>query len=284
MTIEINTSLLKQWPLPGLVSDGDKETRGHVFIIAGSPEIPGAAVLAAVAALHAGAGKLTLATAASVAPWVAQSMPEARVIPLPEHVDTEDAVKWLPEGVDAVLIGPGMLENEQLQSIVKAAFACYEKQPFILDAAAMQAVTTLPHTQEVLLTPHAGEMATLYGCEKSHVLKHSQTVALQAAEKWQVAVALKGAETYLALPDQRHWRHRGGDIGLATSGSGDVLAGVIVGLLAQGAPIEQAAAWGVALHALAGEAAAQDIGNTTGYLARNLSRYIPRIRAQLSIQ
>jgi hydroxyethylthiazole kinase-like uncharacterized protein yjeF len=283
MAIEIDATLLKQWPLPALVSDGDKETRGHVLIIAGSSEIPGAAVLAGVAALHAGAGKLTLATVASIAPLVAQSVPEARVIELPEHSNDQRATTdWLPKGVDAILIGPGMQDDENLAAIVQAAFTCYASQTFILDAAAMRLAIELRPAQKVLVTPHAGEMAALLDCEKSYVLKHAHKVALQAAEKWQIAVALKGAETYLALQDQRLWLHRGGDIGLATSGSGDVLAGLMIGLLAQGAAIEQAAAWGIALHALAGKAAAREIGYSTGYLARELSRHVPRIRAELS--
>jgi NAD(P)H-hydrate repair Nnr-like enzyme with NAD(P)H-hydrate dehydratase domain len=94
-------------------------------------------------------------------------------------------------------------------------------------------------------------------------------------------VALKGAETWIATPQGRCWRHAGGNVGLATSGSGDVLAGLIAGLLARGAPPEQAAAWGIALHARAGRRLCERLG-PLGLLARELAAEVPALMHALS--
>jgi NAD(P)H-hydrate repair Nnr-like enzyme with NAD(P)H-hydrate dehydratase domain len=103
---------------------------------------------------------------------------------------------------------------------------------------------------------------------------------LQAARNWNAVVALKGATTFIASPRGQVWRHSGGQPGLATSGSGDVLAGVIAGLAAQGAPLEQAGAWGVVLHAMAGARLARKLG-PLGYLARELAGEIPALMKAL---
>ena len=283
MATEITNALLTQWALPIPGHDGDKEERGHVMIIAGSSEIPGAAVLASVAALRSGAGKLTVVTAPSIAPQVGQSLPEARVMRLPALIEANESdASWLPQSVDAVLIGPGMQDEDSVIAIVKTVVTHYPDKPIILDAIAMETVKHIALPKTILITPHAGEMAGLRNCDKHYVTENAEAVALQAASQWQIAVALKGPQTFIALPDRQVWIHRGGNVGLATSGSGDVMAGLIVGLLAQGAALEQAAAWGVALHALAGEAAAKDIGNMTGYLASELAYYVPRLRATLA--
>jgi hypothetical protein len=105
----------------------------------------------------------------------------------------------------------------------------------------------------VLLTPHAGEMAHLTGQSKADLQADPAGAERQAAASWNAVVALKGALTCIATPDGRCWQHQGGNIGLAVSGSGDTLAGMVAGLAARGAPLEQAAAWGVALPARAGD-------------------------------
>jgi NAD(P)H-hydrate repair Nnr-like enzyme with NAD(P)H-hydrate dehydratase domain len=156
----------------------------------------------------------------------------------------------------------------------------------LLDAAAMDVVclpseTVLPFKRNVGMTPHAGEMAHLSGEEKENVQSDPGERALIAAKKWGAAVALKGACTWLATPDGRLWRHSRGNPGLATSGSGDVLAGLVAGLLARGAPVEQALAWGVALHARAGERLAARIG-PLGFLARELPAEVPSLMATLT--
>ncbi|MNN40053.1 ADP-dependent (S)-NAD(P)H-hydrate dehydratase [compost metagenome] len=154
----------------------------------------------------------------------------------------------------------------------------------ILDARAMQVVRKPAHfrfDQPVLLTPHAGELAQLMGLSKDAVLADPHACATDAARRWNAIVALKGALTVIAMPDGTTWTHAGGNIGLAISGSGDTLAGIITGLAARGAPLEQACAWGIALHALAGEQLALRFG-ILGYLAREIPAEIPALLRNLA--
>lgn len=279
----INPQALRDWPLPAHAGDGDKEDRGSTLVIAGSREMAGAAILASTAALRAGAGKLMIATAASLARTLSVQMPEARVIALAETLDggfaTEGAARLVPFAAraDAVLIGPGMLDEPASRAFVRALLPALVplQTSVILDAMAMSVVIGQPRFERpVLLTPHAGEMAHLTGIAKEDVLADPLQAALEAAVLWNAVVALKGACTVMATPDGRWWRHEGGNLGLATSGSGDTLAGIITGLAARGASLEQACAWGVALHAAAGVRLAERFG-TLGYLAREISPEVP---------
>jgi hydroxyethylthiazole kinase-like uncharacterized protein yjeF len=298
----LDNNVLRGWPLPMPSTDGDKEERGRVLVIAGSREMPGAVILAATAALRAGAGKLTIATGASVAQLVALAIPESRVIELPETVTggiaptAVDALGPLVTRFDAVLIGPGMLDESATCAFVMALLPKLHDTKLVLDACAMnvvrrqlQAVDANHHSQQkyvasfttpVVLTPHAGEMAHLTASDKDTVLANPSDAACGAARRWNALVALKGATTFIAAPAGQVWRHEGGNVGLATSGSGDALAGIIAGLAARGAPLEQACAWGVALHARAGERLAERFG-PLGYLARELADEVPAVMHSL---
>jgi NAD(P)H-hydrate repair Nnr-like enzyme with NAD(P)H-hydrate dehydratase domain len=132
----------------------------------------------------------------------------------------------------------------------------------------------------VVLTPHAGEMAHLTGALKEDLQEAPQSCACRHAAAWHAVLALKGATTCVAAPDGRCWTHRSQAPGLGTSGSGDVLAGLIAGLAARGCPPEQAAVWGVALHARAGAALAARQG-TLGFLARELPAEVPALMDRL---
>lgn len=273
---ELDTQALRAWPLPPLAHDADKEVRGRIVVVAGSREIPGAAVLAGTAALRVGAGKLLIATASSVAPALALRMPEARVIALPETpqggfaIDGVELLRRSLEAADAVVIGPGMMQDEAACRFVQALLPALADCTVVLDALAMDVVLQQGRFETpVLLTPHAGEMAHLTGQSKEAVQSDPQRAALAAAQRWNAVVALKGATTWIAGPDGALWRHQGGNSGLATSGSGDTLAGAIGGLAARGASLAQAAGWGVLLHARAGERLAQRLG-PVGFLAREL--------------
>jgi ADP-dependent NAD(P)H-hydrate dehydratase len=283
----LDERLLRGWPLPPVAHDADKEDRGRVLVIAGSREIPGAAALAALAALRSGAGKLVVATAASVAPWLAQALPEARVIALPETdagafaLDGLELVAESARTAGAALIGPGLMDADGTCRFVTALLPQLAHAPVVLDALAMDVAREGGHFgQPVLLTPHAGEMAHLTGQAKEQVVADAEAAALDAARRWNATVALKGATTLIAMARGDGWRHAGGDPGLATSGSGDVLAGAIVGLAAQQVPLAQAAAWGVVLHALAGATLARRFG-AIGYLARELPAEIPPLVSRL---
>jgi ADP-dependent NAD(P)H-hydrate dehydratase len=288
MSGDITARTLREWRLPMPAADADKEVRGHVLIVAGSREIPGAVLLAATAALRAGAGKLSIATAASVAPQIGIMVPEARVIGLAETAEggllAGDVASLLEtcRKASAVLIGPGMQDEAASAALVRVLLPHCADAALILDAGAMcLARDGWRFDSPVLLTPHAGELANLTGADKDHINAGQEQAARQAAQTWQATVALKGALTVIATPAGEQWRHQGGNTGLAISGSGDVLAGLIAGLAARGATLEQAAAWGVALHAMAGEQLSLRHG-PLGYLAREISAEVPALLRALA--
>lgn len=289
--VSLDAAALRGWPLPMPCEDGDKETRGHVLVLGGSREMPGAVILAASAALRAGAGKLTIATGASVAQLVALAIPEARVIGLSETPEggftgtAVDALDPLADKVSAVLIGPGMQDETASAALVRALLGRLDGVSVVLDACAMGIILNpdvaaeagqFRFTQPVIVTPHAGEMAHLSGAAKEGIGAAPALHAATAAQRWNAVVALKGARTIIAAPDGGMWQHDGGNIGLASSGSGDVLAGIIAGLAARGAGLAQAACWGVALHAQSGARLAARRGSL-GYLARELPDDIPAL-------
>lgn len=274
--IELTPAMLAQWPLPLSQADGDKESRGQVLVIAGSREMPGAAMLAASSALRAGAGKLVIAAPASVAAGIALNVPEARVIAMPEtKAGGFDArgvalLDAFARTVGAVLMGPGMIDAQSCVAFVRCALPLFASVTMVLDALAMEVVCDGGAlAQPVLLTPHAGEMAHLRSHGKEQVVQDPVRVAQEAAADWHAVVMLKGACTCIAAPDGRLWRHYAQIPGLGTSGSGDVLAGLAAGFAARGAPPEQAGAWAVALHARIGDVLARRLG-VVGYLAREL--------------
>jgi hydroxyethylthiazole kinase-like uncharacterized protein yjeF len=296
----LNPEVLRNWPLPMPSDDGDKEERGRILVIGGSCEMPGAVILAANAALRAGAGKLAIATGESVAQLVALAIPESRVIGLPETSRGGLAPQGVTrlesviEATDAIVIGPGTQDESVIADFVHALLPLLGGQRLVLDAGALHALPgstmeqeashalTVPNAAmtavdiQALVTPHAGEMAHMLDVSKEQVLADPAAAARVAARRWGVMVVLKGATTVIAAPNGQSWRHEGGNIGLAVSGSGDVLAGVIGGLAARGAPLEQAGAWGVTLHAKAGDALAERHGQL-GYLASEIAAEIPKL-------
>lgn len=284
----VDDALLAGWPLPAPAGDGDKESRGRVLVVAGSREMPGAALLAATAALRAGAGKLAIATPASVAQAIAMAMPEARVLSLPESDQggalpaSAELIAALADQTCALLVGPGMQDRDATVDLVAALLPRFRHVPVVLDALAMDAVPRLqPFTQPVVLTPHAGEMAHLTGHDKEALLDTPDHAAARHAGHWGGVVVLKGATTCISDGGRCEWLHEAQVPGLGTSGSGDVLAGVLAGLLARGASPAQAAVWAVALHARAGQRLADRQGEI-GYLARELAREVPALLQALA--
>jgi len=278
----LTEAVLAGWPLPALGAEADKEARGHVLVVAGSHEIPGAALLAAVAALRAGAGKLGIAAPERVAQGLALAIPESRVIGLAEtrgggfSAAGCRALAPLAGRVSAVVVGPGMLDETRSERFVRALLPMFRDSTVVLDAFAMSVVRYGPFEQPVILTPHAGEMAHLSGLPKEVICYDPLSAAREAAARWNACVVLKGAVTFIVQPDGEAWRFDGGTPGLATSGSGDTLAGIVGGLAARGLAPLQASAWGVLLHARAGHALARRHG-PMGYLARELSAEVPAL-------
>jgi hydroxyethylthiazole kinase-like uncharacterized protein yjeF len=253
--------------------------------------MPGAAILAANAALRAGAGKLTLMTAKSVVGVVGAAVPEAQVIGLVETRTggvTLKASRPLGDPFDAVLVGPGMQDEEAVVRLVDRLVLMVDTPRLILDALAMSVARTKGSSiagkrrgHSILLTPHAGEMAHLTNLSKEQVCERPLDFAVDYAALWRVTIALKGATTYVATPGSHPWHHANRNAGLAVSGSGDVLAGIAAGLAARGAALPQAAVWSVALHAAAGDMLAHSLGSL-GFLPRELPGQLPALLQSLS--
>ncbi|MGN6151427.1 MAG: NAD(P)H-hydrate dehydratase [Lysobacteraceae bacterium] len=275
----VDEELLRSWPLPDPDRTRSKEERGRVFVVAGSPTVPGAAILAAEASLRAGAGKLQIAVPASAATAIAVAVPEAKVLPFPTEGDDDGrmtpAMDDAARSADAVLVGVGMDDGPALRRMVERLGA--RSGSLVVDAGGIAAFRTLSHVPApTVLTPHEGEMASLLGIEREDVSARPAELALEFAARAGVVVVLKGPETWIATSEGRLFRHSGGTSGLGTSGSGDVLAGILTGLVARGATPDQAAVWAVRLHALAGERLSRDVGRV-GFLARQLSPLVPTL-------
>jgi hydroxyethylthiazole kinase-like uncharacterized protein yjeF len=274
-------------PVPG---DGDdKDARGRVLVIGGSVQVPGAVLLAGVAALRSGAGKLQLATVRSVTSALGVALPEALVVTLPESRAGEivgssaaRALTKFASKANAVLIGPGITSERATRALIAALVRkLREDAVLVLDAAAITAVRhdgdiLRPLEGRAVLTPHAGEMATLLGVDKREVEADPASIALHAAQRLSAVVALKGAESWIASPEGELLHYTGGNVGLATSGSGDTLAGIVAGLSARGATAMEAAAWSVFLHGSAGNVLSRRTG-PIGFLARELLDEIPAL-------
>jgi ADP-dependent NAD(P)H-hydrate dehydratase len=279
-------------PLPAPDAEGDKEERGRVLVVGGGRETPGAAVLAGLAALRAGAGKLQVATGAANAPHVAAVLPEARVFALPETKTgkpARGAIELLAEHAgkaQAVCVGPGMIEGEAVARFVADVLGLCRGVPVVLDAGAVSCLRDRRGLLEELegravVTPNAEELADLRGVGQEEVKRDAAASARRAAADYGSVFALKGRETFIASPAGGCLVNRAGSVGLATSGSGDVLAGVIAGFVARGAEPLRAAAWGVHVHALAGERLSRKVGRL-GFLARELPAEIPSLLDELS--
>jgi hydroxyethylthiazole kinase-like uncharacterized protein yjeF len=264
------------------VVDGDKETKGRILVVAGSREVPGAALLTATAAMRAGAGKLAIATVASIAPAVGVAMPEAMVVGLPEHRDggfARSAVARISElaaDADAIVAGPGVDPGEPCRRIADALLK--SRASLALDAALLHSLAVPKAARATLpvLLPHSGELASLLECDEEEVAAEPLACGLRAAKRYRSIVLVKGVSSHIVHPDGRAWTYRGGAPGLGVSGSGDVLAGIAGGLLARGADPLAALLWSVWLHGQAGAALAKSVG-PIGFLARDIAGEIPAL-------
>jgi len=285
----VTRALLHRMPLPRLHGDDDKESRGRVLVVGGSALVPGALLLAGVAALRAGAGKLQLATVRSAATGLALAVPEALVAPLPQARNGEiagtratAALRKYVGDADALLIGPGMGVGPAAGVLLAVLVPRVGDQAtLVLDGAGAIAIGDHPDALAPLggravLTPHAGEMASLLGIDKGDVEAEPAATARLAAERFTAVVALKGPTSWIAHPDGTLLSYHGGSVGLGTSGSGDTLAGIVAGLAARGADPITAAAWGVWAHGTAGRNLARRMA-TVGFLARELLAEVPAL-------
>jgi ADP-dependent NAD(P)H-hydrate dehydratase len=285
----VTPEVLRGWQLPE--PTGDKNKRGSILVIGGSSETLGAVLLAGEAAMRAGAGKLQVATVASVAPFAAAALPEALVRSLPEtdagaiSADAADAVRDLAESADAVLIGPGMADKEATQEF-GARLLPHLKGPLALDALGLACVTAddtcLHHLSgRVVLTPNPLELAYALHVEQAELAEDPAAATAELAARAQAVVGLGGVTSWVAAPDGALWRDDSGAAGLGVSGSGDVRAGITGGLLARGADPAQAAVWAAFLHGRCGERLSSTVGRL-GFLARELPPEIPRALAEIT--
>ena len=281
----VDGAFLRRWPLPRIDPKGGKESRGTVLVVGGAPQMPGAIILAATAALRAGAGKLQIATVRSIASMVGAQVPETREGGIAPSGAREIAKR--AEDSTAVLVGPGMVDTRAATKLVLDLMGRIRKAPVLLDAEALACASVEPRAMasastEIAVTPHAREMAKMLEIDPAEVTRNPAAIAIQAARALKAIVALKGSETFIASPSGRLLCNRlAGNAGLGTSGSGDALAGIAAGLAARGADLLQALAWAVFLHGRAGDALARKVG-PVGYLARELLAEVPRELARLS--
>jgi ADP-dependent NAD(P)H-hydrate dehydratase len=269
----LDRAALEAHPLPPVI-DGDKESKGRLLVVAGSAEVPGAAILAAVAGLRAGAGKLRIATSQSVAAQIGVGMPEAMVIALPEDGDglAASAANLIGEEahkVDAVVAGPGMDQGGACEAIAEALLGSEAR--LALDAALLRSLKAPEHARSPtpVLLPHAKELAALLDCDERAVDDDPRGCGLEAAQRYRSLVLVKGVTSHVVTPEGATWTHEGGSPGLGVSGSGDVLAGIVGGLLS-------ALLWAVWLHGEAGARLGQRVG-PIGFLAREIAGEIPAL-------
>lgn len=289
----IDAAWFRENPLPPIGGGGDKNSRGQALLVGGSAFVPGALRLTCEAMLRVGAGKVQVATIESTALLLGVTLPEAAMIALPQDEEGEiagaaaDPLRKRVEGCDALILGPGMMARPQTPELVKALIdALGDDTPALLDAAALTSCDEAMAAAckgGVVMTPHPGELASLTGIEKDDIEADPQRAAIDAAKRFNAVIALKSDETFVAAPDGTLLHYVSEAPGLGTAGSGDVLAGVIGGLLARGAAPLVATAWGVWLHGEAGKAAAAHVA-PVGFLARELLPELPALMAGQSLR
>jgi hydroxyethylthiazole kinase-like uncharacterized protein yjeF len=263
--------------LPRRRPDSHKGTYGHVLVIAGSPGKTGAAALAGLAALRGGAGLVTVATRLSALDGVLRHAPELMGVPLagerPLALADLPALLAAAAGKSAVVLGPGLHRGPETGPLIASLLEAVEV-PCLLDADALNALDgnlqLLRRARGgLLLTPHPGEMARLLALPTAEVQRDRLGAARRAAGAARAVVALKGARTIISLEDGTVFINPTGNPGMATGGTGDVLAGLCGALLAQGLSVADAAVTGCFAHGLAGDLVAKRRGQL-GLIASDL--------------
>ena len=285
---EVVTAEWASGHIPTRVADAHKGTFGRVMVLAGSPSYLGAPYLACMGAARVGAGYVTLATLPSIQAMIAAKITEPTYLLLPEAPTgsfTTRAAGILREALpryDSLLVGPGLggqpLTHVLLQHVLLDGESL--PHPVVIDADGLNFLAASPGwweriTRPAVLTPHAGEMARLLGVPVEDVEAHRLEMATEAAARWDVTLLLKGAYTVVASPEGAGRVIPFANPALATAGTGDVLAGAIAGLLAQGMSPFDAASFGAFVHAAAGEIVASELGRA-GVVATDVLSALPR--------
>ena len=286
----IKTNLISEAMLGALIkprsANSHKGTYGHALLVGGSPGMVGAVMMSSQAALRTGAGLVTAAVPESLTAVVDSSLMEVMTAPLGQTGQSAIALEALPAienllgTVSVCAVGPGMSRYPEAGAIVRHILE-RSGVPLVIDADGLNAlendVTVLKDRQvPIVLTPHPGEMARLTGKTIEEIQSHRLEIAQTFAEEWGVTLVLKGNKTIIANPSGEVYINISGNPGMATAGSGDVLTGIITGLIAQGLKPQDAAFAGVYLHGLAGDLAAQ-IKGEPGLIAGDLISCIPEV-------
>lgn len=270
-----------------------KGSFGKVLALVGSPNYPGAAYLACSGSLRVGAGLTTLAILDSLVPVLASKLTEVTYLPLPQSAGTLDPAgslellqAALPQ-YNVLLLGCGIGLSERTVKLVKTLLLKPKTRlpPLVLDADGLNILARTPdwHRKlqaEAVITPHAAEMSRLLGKSIAEIQSNRISSAIDAARNWRQTVVLKGANTVIASPAGKVRVSPFSNPGLSSGGTGDVLAGAIAGLAAQGLSLFDAASVGVYLHGLAGELVRAELGDA-GMLASDLLPCLPRAIRQL---
>ena len=272
--------LIEPHEVPARVPDSNKGSYGKVLVVGGSRGKSGAAAMAGQAALRAGAGLVTVATAESVLPIVAISMPELMTAALTETSEgsiANQSVAALVKDKTVVAIGPGLGTAVETSAFVRRVGSECRAQ-MVIDADGLNALVGFEgDLGGAVLTPHPGEMARLIGKSIESVTSNRIEVATDFAKKRNAYVVLKGYRTTVAAPDGSVYINPTGNPGMATGGTGDILTGMIAGILAQehlGSFVERLCL-AVYLHGLAGDFAAEEVGEEA-LVATDLLRFLPK--------
>lgn len=279
--------------MPDRPADAHKGTCGHLLVLAGSPGKTGAAALSAISAMRAGAGLVTLGLPSGINAAMEPMAVEVMTHPLPETAtgtlcpDSFTAIRKLAEGKRCIAAGPGMGCSAETAELV-AKLAGEIDLPLVLDADALNGLAEGPEVLKkrkapAILTPHPGEMARLAGATVAEIQENRVAAACDFAQRFGVYLILKGAGSVIALPDGRAWINPTGNPGMASGGMGDVLTGIIAGLVTQGATPHGAVLAGTWLHGKAADALAQKTG-AVGYLASEVMGALPSAREKLAAQ
>ena len=279
--------------LPKRHLDGHKGTFGRLSIIGGSVAFSGAPLFSAMAAYRMGAGLVSLAIPEEIHPIVASQLPEAIYLPLKSNEGTlgsssvESVLKDI-RGSESAVIGPGLGLNDFTVQFIHQLLSPvnYFDFPMVLDADALNNLAKIPNwytrlLNENVLTPHPGEMARLLGIDIKEIQSNRIYYAAEASLLWKQTVVLKGAHTVIASPDGQVSLSPIANPALATAGTGDVLAGIIGGLLCQGLSPHNAATLATYIHLQCADSFNQKYGNS-GLIASDLINAIPIVVKELS--
>ena len=289
------TAQALQW-VPPRSPASHKGTYGRVLVVAGSTGMTGAAALASEAALRAGAGLVTLATPKHLNPILEGLLPEVMTLPLPEteagslSVSATSAILEFTEKTKSVLaIGPGLSQHPDTVALVHQLVRENREHGLdsrmVIDADGLNAIVQASEImslldKETVLTPHPGEMARLTNIAVPTLEKDRISTAQKFANEHDLTLVFKGAPTVTGCPNGDVWINSTGNPGMATGGMGDVLTGIIAGLMAQGVSSERAAALGVYIHGLAGDIAAEAFG-MHGLIASDVLKSVPQAISSL---